>query len=639
VNGGERLHSEYSQQYPAAEGGYSYGTTSDGTVDNNFNYTEGWTKDWITGQNPSQVTDRMNGSETLNSNWDYGTPQTFTLNQTVNAVDGFGSFAGDYNQGPAIYQGPSLPTNKSVGGGAWQTAPGGGPSLLPQMPANNGVSLSTAMTHQAVNGGSSSFSTTNTTPPGIVPNTSVAPTGTYAEADPHLTACFDMGTPVEMEDRSRKAIEKVEEGETVIAVRENDPEGKPRPCKVKRVYHNAPRPLLAVTIDGKTIYCTFKHPYYVRGRGWIAAEELKAGDKLRAPSGEPVIVEEVKDAGRTAPVFNLEIEGAHTYFVAATAGGESVLVHNVSYAPNWKTQIPDSFAGLSLGQLTDLKSEIYNRFTYHQDEAQKNWDNEDYASYNSNIGAESYWAGEFKSVDQAWKNALSNAQSSPSSNGDPNMWSVPKPTAGDKAVQYLKEAGNGLNQFTAGLLNLLTFYSLSTPITAPQFEMNYAADPFADEHQKAINTGINRTLFLLTLADGTAILYEVEETAVAGNGINSVGALEDWEGRSTALDRLLARDSAWEADNALLIHGNSAQSLRTAYLYRLETQSGQFLKWGISQNIATRYPKSYMTGKNIIAIARGSRAEMLAMERGLVETQPGPLNFERWAGSRLGAQP
>jgi hypothetical protein len=332
--GSAQNHSEYSQQYPAAEGGYSYGTTSDGTVDNSFNYTEGWTKDWITGQNPSQVIDRMNGSETLSSNWDYGTPQTFTLNQTEYGGDGFGGFAGDYNQGPAIYQGPGLPTNKSVGGGAWQTAPGGGPSLLSQMPANNGVSLSTAMTHQAVNGGSSSFSTTNTTPPGAAPSTSVAPTGAYAEADPHLTACFRKGMIVEMSDESDKAtgtkeIERVEEGETIFAVPENDPEAKPRGFKVKRVFHNEPRPLLGVTINGKVLYCTFEHRCYVRGKGWIPAKEMKPGDNLRAPSGEPVIVEAVEDTGITEAVFNLEIEGAHTYFVG-TPGRESVLVHNTS---------------------------------------------------------------------------------------------------------------------------------------------------------------------------------------------------------------------------------------------------------------------------------------------------------------------
>jgi hypothetical protein len=87
------------------------------------------------------------------------------------------------------------------------------------------------------------------------------------------------------------------------------------------------------------------------------------------------------------------------------------------------------------------------------------------------------------------------------------------------------------------------------------------------------------------------------------------------------------------------VHGNSLLSPRTAYLYRLTDAEGNFLKWGVSQNMTTRYPKWYMEDKFISEFARGSRADMIRLERGLVETQPGPLNFERWAGTRLGGQP
>jgi len=87
------------------------------------------------------------------------------------------------------------------------------------------------------------------------------------------------------------------------------------------------------------------------------------------------------------------------------------------------------------------------------------------------------------------------------------------------------------------------------------------------------------------------------------------------------------------------IHGNSAASPRTAYLYRLVDADGNFLKWGVTQDMAKRYPKSFMAGKNIEEFAGGSRANMLRLERDLVETQPGPLNLERWAGTRSGGRP
>ena len=87
------------------------------------------------------------------------------------------------------------------------------------------------------------------------------------------------------------------------------------------------------------------------------------------------------------------------------------------------------------------------------------------------------------------------------------------------------------------------------------------------------------------------------------------------------------------------VHGNSLLSQRTAYLYRLETQNGEFLKWGVTQNMAKRYPQSFMADKFIKEVASGTRADMIQLERGLVETQPGPLNLEPWAGARTGGQP
>ena len=79
-------------------------------------------------------------------------------------------------------------------------------------------------------------------------------------------------------------------------------------------------------------------------------------------------------------------------------------------------------------------------------------------------------------------------------------------------------------------------------------------------------------------------------------------------------------------------HGNSLLSPRTAYLYRLYTNSGDFLKVGMSQDPYSRYTQGFLWNKYIRVFAQGSRAEMSALERYLVETEPGPLNFEPWVG-------
>jgi hypothetical protein len=98
--------------------------------------------------------------------------------------------------------------------------------------------------------------------------------------------------------------------------------------------------------------------------------------------------------------------------------------------------------------------------------------------------------------------------------------------------------------------------------------------------------------------------------------------------------------AAYKASNGLVadavagaesIHGNSLLSPRTAYLYRLLDEEGSLLKWGVTQDMAKRYPKWFMEDKRIIEYARGSRADMIRLERQLVETRPGPWNNEPWA--------
>lgn len=82
------------------------------------------------------------------------------------------------------------------------------------------------------------------------------------------------------------------------------------------------------------------------------------------------------------------------------------------------------------------------------------------------------------------------------------------------------------------------------------------------------------------------------------------------------------------------VHGNSKLSSRTAYLYRLEDADGNFLKWGITQDLNSRYLQSFLLDKRLIEVGRGNRADILRWERELVETQPGPLTFEPWKGWR-----
>ena len=81
------------------------------------------------------------------------------------------------------------------------------------------------------------------------------------------------------------------------------------------------------------------------------------------------------------------------------------------------------------------------------------------------------------------------------------------------------------------------------------------------------------------------------------------------------------------------LHGNSAGE-QTAFLYERYDAEGNFLKHGITQDLGKRYSQKELNGGYLIETASGPRREMLKLERELVETNPGPLNKEPWAGAR-----
>ena len=79
-------------------------------------------------------------------------------------------------------------------------------------------------------------------------------------------------------------------------------------------------------------------------------------------------------------------------------------------------------------------------------------------------------------------------------------------------------------------------------------------------------------------------------------------------------------------------HGNSKNSPKPATLYRRVDKDGNHQKWGISQNPDTRYTKPQLGTDHLEIIETGPRDEILAKERALVESDPGPMNREPWAG-------
>ncbi len=121
-----------------------------------------------------------------------------------------------------------------------------------------------------------------------------------------------------------KPIETVKEGDYVYA---EDPEtGKKGLKRAVQTFVNEKGTLVEVVIGEIVIKTTEGHPFWVEGGGWLGAENLKPGDRVRLESGAIAVVQSVKLIHLKTPVkvYNFEVEDFHTYYVSEL----KVLVHN-----------------------------------------------------------------------------------------------------------------------------------------------------------------------------------------------------------------------------------------------------------------------------------------------------------------------
>jgi len=77
---------------------------------------------------------------------------------------------------------------------------------------------------------------------------------------------------------------------------------------------------------------TWEHPVFVRGKGWTKAGEVRPGDDVRLEAPGWKRVEAVVHTDRVEVVYNVEVEGDHTYFVGCDEWGFGVWAHNTCTA-------------------------------------------------------------------------------------------------------------------------------------------------------------------------------------------------------------------------------------------------------------------------------------------------------------------
>jgi len=126
-----------------------------------------------------------------------------------------------------------------------------------------------------------------------------------------------------MADGTLRPIELVFKGDLVLAT---DPRTGATVARrvTALIRSDGLKDLAVVVIGGQRLIATDEHPVFTAERGWVAASELRRGEHVIDADGEAIVVEAVLDLERTTWVYNLTVEGLHTYY----AGADPVLVHN-----------------------------------------------------------------------------------------------------------------------------------------------------------------------------------------------------------------------------------------------------------------------------------------------------------------------
>jgi hypothetical protein len=140
-----------------------------------------------------------------------------------------------------------------------------------------------------------------------------------AGSSPGMSECLAAGTPVWTE-YGPLPVEKIQVGDRVLA---QDPQRGKVACKaVLRTTFRTPEKLTRLEVGDQTMHSTGGHPFWVAGKAWTKARDLKPGMQLHTASGAVPV--QLVAVGGVAATYNLIVADYHTYFV----GSSKVLTHD-----------------------------------------------------------------------------------------------------------------------------------------------------------------------------------------------------------------------------------------------------------------------------------------------------------------------
>ncbi|WP_433431503.1 polymorphic toxin-type HINT domain-containing protein [Nonomuraea sp. CA-141351] len=166
--------------------------------------------------------------------------------------------------------------------------------------------------------------------------------------------CFPAGTLVDTEDGPRR-IEDIRVGDRVWSA---DPATGTRTLRtVTRLFHRSVGALTRVTTDDGTLSASPGHRFWVQGKGWTEARDLRPGDALQTATGAADLVRATSVTPGPVDVYNFEVETDHTYYVYA--GSTPILVHNECVSIEDVLKLGDNLV-LGIGKYGDDLAETLN---------------------------------------------------------------------------------------------------------------------------------------------------------------------------------------------------------------------------------------------------------------------------------------
>jgi Pretoxin HINT domain len=132
-------------------------------------------------------------------------------------------------------------------------------------------------------------------------------------------SCFGAGTPVQTVEGLRP-IESLRVGDLVLT--QSTDGGALGYKSILVVHHNPPSATFRVKLGGESIISSHFHRFWIAGRGWVMARDLKVGDPVRTLGGVSPV--EAIAADKVQLVYNLDVADDADFF----AGNLGALVHD-----------------------------------------------------------------------------------------------------------------------------------------------------------------------------------------------------------------------------------------------------------------------------------------------------------------------